>query len=255
MTNGKSRPSNFHHFLSRVISRIKKAPYVVDSAVPVSALCSLTCRRLAWLLRGTTKTLVLRGRLTSVFMGPGVSLCNASMIMFGKGVTIWRGVSIDGLSKDGIQLGDNVTIGEFSIIRATSVLSNVGVGCRIGSNSAIGAFSFVGAAGGVRIGNHVIMGQNVTFHSENHNYESLDRPIKDQGTTHRGILIEDDCWIGAKVTFLDGAHVGKGCVIGAGAVVTGYIPDYSVAVGVPARVVKNRRERQLQKSRDGISAG
>jgi acetyltransferase-like isoleucine patch superfamily enzyme len=58
----------------------------------------------------------------------------------------------------------------------------------------------------------------------------------------KGIVVGDDCWIGAKVTFLDGAHVGKGSVIAAGAVVRGEIPPYSIAVGVPARVIKFRKE-------------
>lgn len=243
-----NQPDKLHSLLSRIISRIKKTPYVVDPAVPLKALCFLTCRRLAWLLRGVMKTLVLQGKSKLLFIGPGVTLCNASMITFGKGVTLWPGVFVDGLSSDGIQFGDNVTIGDFSIVRATSVLSSLGVGCRIGDNSAIGAFSFVGAAGGVRIGRDVIMGQSITFHSENHNFANLDRLIRDQGTTHRGIVIEDDCWVGAKATFLDGAHVGKGCVIGAGAVVRGYIPDYSIAVGVPARVIKSRREELTWKS-------
>lgn len=240
--NNKVETDGLHQLLSRFVSRIKKTPYVVDSAIPLKALCFLAFRRLAWLLRGAAKTLLLQGKPQAVFMGPGVSLSNSWMIKFGKGVTLWRGVSIDGLSRNGVQLGDNVMIGDFCIIKATSVLCNLGSGFRMGNNSAIGAFSFIGAAGGVKIGDCVIMGQNVTFHSENHHYESLVRPIKDQGTTHVGIVIEDDCWVGAKVTFLDGAHVGTGCVIGAGAVVTGHIPAYSVAVGIPARVIRNRKE-------------
>ena len=240
--NKKVETDGLHQLLSRFVSRVKKGPYVVDSTIPLKALFVFAFRRLAWLLRGGIKTLILQGRPSAVFMGPGVSLSNSSMIKFGKRVTLWRGVSIDGLSRNGVHLGDNVMIGDFCIIKATSVLCNLGSGFRMGNNSAIGAFSFIGAAGGVKIGDCVIMGQNVTFHSENHRYESLIRPIKDQGTTHLGIVIEDDCWVGAKVTFLDGAHVGTGSVIGAGAVVTGHIPPYSVAVGIPARVIKNRKE-------------
>jgi acetyltransferase-like isoleucine patch superfamily enzyme len=53
-------------------------------------------------------------------------------------------------------------------------------------------------------------------------------------------VIEDDCWVGANTTFLDGAHVGRGCVIAAGSLVRGEIPPYSVLVGSPARVLKSR---------------
>lgn len=242
MAKEADRAISFRYLLGRIISKIKGTSCVIAADIPITCLRSLAARRLGWLVRGLLKTFVFQRRPKAIFMGSHVVLCNASMVLFGKGVTLWRGVFIDGLSKKGIELGDNVTIGESTIIRATSVLSNLGTGCRIGNNSAIGAFSSVGAAGGVWIGDEVIMGQNVSFHSENHNYENLDRPIKDQGVNRQGIIVEDGCWIGAKVTFLDGAHVGKGCVIGAGAVVIGRIPDYSVAVGVPARVVKDRRD-------------
>jgi acetyltransferase-like isoleucine patch superfamily enzyme len=59
-------------------------------------------------------------------------------------------------------------------------------------------------------------------------------------------VVEDDCWIGSNVTFLDGVHVGRGCVIGAGAVVNGTIPDNSIAVGVPAKVVGTRGARSKE---------
>ena len=59
------------------------------------------------------------------------------------------------------------------------------------------------------------MGQNIRFHSENHNYKDINIPIRMQGVTNKGIKIGNDCWIGAGVVFLDGVVVGNGCVIGA----------------------------------------
>src|SRR3546814_5479059 len=76
------------------------------------------------------------------------------------------------------------------------------------------------------------MGQYVSFHSENHNFSDIEKSIKSQGVTRKGIFVDDDCWVGAKATFLDGANVGKGCVIAAGAVVRGVIPQYSIVGGV-----------------------
>ena len=64
--------------------------------------------------------------------------------------------------------------------------------------------------------------------------------IHEQGMIGLGIKIEDDVWIGAGAIILDGVTIGRGSVIGAGAVVTKNIPPYSVAVGVPARVIKKR---------------
>lgn len=229
--------------LARLVSKLKNRRYIVDERIPPSALLSVAGRRLIWLLRGTTKALIFQRRLRLVFMGPGARIQNASTVRFGRAVTLGPGSFVDGLAERGVDLGDNVAIGAYSIIRSTGVLTNLGVGVRMGRNSSVDAYSFIGAAGGVFIGENVMMGQHVCFHAEDHNYGRVDCRIGDQGTRRKGIVVEDDCWIGSNVTFLDGVHVGRGCVIGAGAVVKGTIPDYSVAVGVPARVIARRGPR------------
>ncbi|MCI5149018.1 MAG: acyltransferase, partial [Candidatus Electrothrix sp. MAN1_4] len=72
--------------------------------------------------------------------------------------------------------------------------------------------------------------------------EDTNKAIMEQGTYSRGpIIIGEGSWIGASSTVLDGVRIGKGCVIGAGSVVSRDIPDYAVAVGIPARVMKTRR--------------
>lgn len=86
------------------------------------------------------------------------------------------------------------------------------------------------------------MGQNVRMHAENHNYSDDKIPIRSQGVTHSGIVVKDNCWLGAGVVVLDGVTIGSGCVIGANALVTKDIPDNSVAVGSPAKVIKSRLE-------------
>jgi acetyltransferase-like isoleucine patch superfamily enzyme len=177
-----------------------------------------------------------------VFVSSCVELRNRKFISFGKGVTLGKNVTIDGLSREGVVIGDGVNIGPYTIIEASGTITNLGKGIRIGQYSGVGGFSFIGGAGGVVIGKNVIMGQWVSFHPENHNYGSLDLPIRLQGVSRKGIIVGDDCWIGAKVTFLDGALVGEGCVIAAGAVVRGEIPPYSIAAGVPAKVIKSRKE-------------
>jgi acetyltransferase-like isoleucine patch superfamily enzyme len=225
--------------LDTLLSRFKGHQYRLDRSVPISLLLAMVLRRSIWLVRGATKCLLQQRNIRFVYMASGVNLRNAALISFGKGVTVERGVIIDGLSRDGIRFGDNVVIGAYSVVRA-SLPSNVGVGVRMGNNSSVDAYSFIGAAGFVDIGENVIMGQHVAFHAENHNFERTDIPIKHQGTRRQGIAIEDDCWIGSNAVFLDGAHVGRGCVIAAGSVVRGEIPAYSVAGGVPARVLRSR---------------
>jgi acetyltransferase-like isoleucine patch superfamily enzyme len=226
-----------------VLTRLKGRPYQLDRSIPLLLFAGVLIRRAAWLLRGFFKCLVLQRRFVLVFMAKGVNLRNASLIRFGRGVTLERGVIIDGLMRQGVFLGDNVMIGAYSVIVGASV-ANLGEGISMGANSAVNAYSFLGGSGSINIGRNVIMGQHVCFHPENHNFERTDIPIAQQGTTRLGITIEDDVWVGSDVAFLDGAHVGHGSVIGAGALVRGNIPPYSIAVGVPARVVRSRDPQQ-----------
>lgn len=226
--------------VERAAKKLRGKGYDIDPAIPLWVLVGYLTRRAVWLLRGIIKVLFLQGRIQFLFIGPSVELRNARYIQFGRGVSLERGSIIDGLAERGVRLGNGVTLGAYSIVRPTGVLSRIGLGVVIGDNCGLDAYCFIGAAGGVKIGNNVIMGQHVSFHAEEHNVDDPLRPIKDQGVRRLGIVVEDDCWIGANVTFLDGAHVGRGCVIGAGAVVKGRIPDYSIALGAPAKVIRSR---------------
>ena len=85
------------------------------------------------------------------------------------------------------------------------------------------------------------MGSMVTIFSENHNYERLSLPIRKQGESRKGIIIEDDCWIGAGSTILNGVTVGQGSVIAARLVVTKDVESFSVVAGVPAQLIKRRK--------------
>jgi acetyltransferase-like isoleucine patch superfamily enzyme len=78
------------------------------------------------------------------------------------------------------------------------------------------------------------------IYANNHNFADLTRPMNSQGVTSKGIVIENDCWLGTGVKVLDGVRIGRGSIIGAGAVVTKDIPPYSIAVGVPAKVIGQR---------------
>jgi acetyltransferase-like isoleucine patch superfamily enzyme len=229
-----------YKLVERTLGRIKRRPYQLDRAIPLSLLLGTIIRRSVWLLRGLVKGIVLQRRIALVFMAPGVNLRNASLVRFGRGVTLERGVIVDGLMRNGIVLGDNVKIGPYSMVTG-ALAAHLGEGIRIGANSAVDAYSFLGSSGPIAIGENVIMGQHVGFHPENHDFDRLDVPIRAQGTTRQGITIEDDVWVGSNVIFLDGARVGRGSVIGAGAVVRGVIPPYSIAVGVPARVIRARK--------------
>ena len=189
-------------------TRIRGTEYRIDEKIPLSAILTYLLRRVCWLLRGTALLLLFQQRFRPMFMASRVELRNTRLISFGRFVCLESGVFVDGLAANGIELGDYVTIGRHTIIKATGVLSRLGVGVSIGDRSSMDAFCFVGAAGGVTIGRDVIIGQHASFHAEEHNIARVDIPIKSQGTSRQGITIGDGCWIGANVTFLDGAQVG-----------------------------------------------
>lgn len=114
---------------------------------------------------------------------------------------------------------------------------------KIGNNSGIGKNSIVGAY--TQIGDNVMMGEACFIYARNHKTDRLDVPMCIQGfEEYRPVVISDDVWIGARVTILPGAKIGKGVIIGAGAVVTGEIPDYAVVGGVPARIIKYRNQEK-----------
>ena len=242
-----------YNLAEAILSRFKGRRFELDRTLPFSLLLALVLRRSFWLLRGMLKGLVLQRRLVMVFVADGVTLRGAPLIRFGRGVTLERGVTMDGTMRHGIVLGDHVKIGPYSTLLGAPI-SNLGEGIRIGANSAVDAYSFIGSAGAVNVGENVIMGQHVCFHPENHNFERTDIPIKAQGTTRIGITIEDDVWVGANVTFLDGAYVGRGSIIGAGSLVRGKIPPYSIAVGTPARVIRSRQPQDVAAASNGAEA-
>ena len=109
----------------------------------------------------------------------------------------------------------------------------------IGDHSGIGINCCV--YGPVSIGKNVMMGQDVIVYTTRHRDDRTDIPMCEQGMSEvKPVMIGDDVWIGGRAIILPGVHIGDGCIIGAGAVVSRDIPAYSVAVGCPARVVRSR---------------
>jgi maltose O-acetyltransferase len=114
---------------------------------------------------------------------------------------------------------------------------------KLGDNSGIGARSYV--PGSTTIGNNVMMGPEVVIYTRNHNFDRTDIPMCQQGFGEfKPVVIGNDVWIGRRVIFLPGVTIGDGCVIGAGAVVSKSLPPYSIAVGNPAKIVKNRKSNE-----------
>lgn len=137
--------------------------------------------------------------------------------------------------------GGPIHIGAYSLVRLGSILMPAGGIIEIGRGVSINQYCILHGENGLKIGDGCLIAPRVSIFASNHAYNKKSKPIRSQGMLDKGgILIGDDCWIGTGAVILDGTRIGKGAVIGAGAVVTKDIPNYSVAVGNPAKVVGNR---------------
>jgi acetyltransferase-like isoleucine patch superfamily enzyme len=175
-----------------------------------------------------------------LFIGKNVNLQFLNHLSLGSNVFIGDYTYINGLSQKGFHIGNNVRIREFGWMQATSDLNDPGKGIVISDDVYIGPRCYFGAGGGITIGSKVVIGSSVELLAENHRFEESEIPIQDQGVSRKGIVIEDDVWIGNSVIVLDGVHIGRGAVIGAGSVVTKDVPANAVVAGNPARLLRYR---------------
>lgn len=154
-------------------------------------------------------------------------------VQYGKKLLVENNVDID--------CGINVVLGEHVHIGTGVYLGVFSTGkLQIGSSTYIGRYSTILAHQGVCIGNDCLIAPQCFITDVNHGFRDGGIPIKSQAYESRKVVIGDDVWIGTGVIIVPGVTISKGSVIGAGAVVTKDIPAYSVAVGVPARVISKR---------------
>ena len=111
----------------------------------------------------------------------------------------------------------------------------------IGNNSYINGGNFsIGDKSKIIIGNDCLISYNVHFRTMSHNYKDKNIPINKQGEFQKDIVINDVVWVGYGAQIMPGITLHKGCVVGAGAVVTKDVPEYAVVGGVPAKILKYR---------------
>lgn len=188
------------------------------------------------LLRRAWLNLRLGGFGKNTTVDPGVRLDYPERIRLGDGVRIAGGVTLRANTESacGIRLGDGCTVQE-------SVLINANRGeVTIGSRSWIGPFCLLYGNGGVRIGDNVLIAAHTSINTVSHHFSRCDIPINDQGVHCDPVVIEDDVWVGMNAVVLQGVTIGRGAIVGAGAVVTRDVPAWSIVMGVPARVVGHR---------------
>ena len=110
----------------------------------------------------------------------------------------------------------------------------------IGENSSLNQGCILDGYGGISIGSGVRIAAYTCINTADHDFQDIDTPVHEQGYILGRVVIEDDVWIGAGAKINKGVHIGKGAIIGSGSVVTKDIPAYSVAAGVPCRVLRMR---------------
>lgn len=147
-----------------------------------------------------------------------------------RGAIVRRSVRLDVFPFNRFDLGERAIVEDFSVI-------NNGVGDVVIGNRSIAGLSSV-IIGPVNVGNDVMLAQHVVISGLNHGYKDVSIPPNRQPVITAQTVVGDGVWIGANSVITAGVNIGDHCVIGAGSVVTKDIPAYSVALGNPARIVK-----------------
>lgn len=174
-------------------------------------------------------------------MGRGVFLGRRVKIRHGECLSIGNNVFIS----DGCHLRSEggkakIALGSNSVLANGVMLLTHGGSIDVGENCSINEYCMLYGHGGLKIGDNVSIATGTVIVPANHNFTRREIPFKLQGSTGHGIVLEDDIWVGANVTILDGCRIGRGAIIGAGAVVTKNVVPYSIVGGVPARFIKER---------------
>lgn len=151
-------------------------------------------------------------------------------VTMGKKVFVARGAQITAFGNERITIGDGCTFLQGVLMHPYEGTITIGQRVRVG------AYSILYGHGGLTIGNDVTIGAGCLIVPGNHNFADGAIPIKDQGLTKLGIVIEDGVTIGPRAIVLDGVTVGRGAEIAAGAIVTASVPAHARVAGAPAKV-------------------
>ena len=164
-----------------------------------------------------------------------LALAKQSSLAIGERVFIPRTIEIRGNDRGRIIIGDDVSIDSGARLHVANDAT-----LRIGNRVGIGPYNFLNAFDDLEIGDDTMLGPFVNINCADHGME-LGKPMREQYGTYAPVIIGSDCWLGAMVVVLKGVKIGNGAVVGAGSVVTRNIPEYTIAAGVPAKVIKERK--------------
>lgn len=191
--------------------------------------------------RGLLASARLSGRHLLVDEDVEIECDRSSSIEVGDGSHLQKRVSLRAIRGGLTQPPGHVVIGEGSTVKHDAMIFAKSSTIRLGRRCGVGRYTEISSQHcDVDIGDDVRIAGHVWIGTSNHAFDALDRPIAQQGAYHLPVRIEDDVWIGEKATILPGVTVGRGSIVAAGAVVTRDLPPFSVAGGVPAKVIKRR---------------
>jgi lipopolysaccharide O-acetyltransferase len=141
------------------------------------------------------------------------------------------------IGADRMDIGDGVYVGAGSCLQTLGAAE--GPVLFIGDGTSIAGTAVISAAECVRIGERVLLARNVYIADHQHAFRDINRAVLDQGLDRIApVVIGDGAWLGQNVVVGPGVSIGRGAVIGANSVVLGDVPEHAVAVGAPARVVR-----------------
>ena len=172
-----------------------------------------------------------------VIFGRHLTVRHPDRIRLGSRVVLSDGVVLDakGEEGEGILIRDGVFVGLHTVVTCSDGSIELDEKCNLG------AFCRVGSHGRTRIGKKALLAAYCYVVGAGHESSRTDIPILDQpNTTKGGAEIGDGCWLGARVTVMDGVKIGRDTIVGAHALVTRDLPDFSIAVGIPAKVTGSR---------------
>ena len=227
----------FRNAIEKYIRKVKKNDFMFDKDISLFLILEFSLKKFLSILRSYKIFTITKGS-KKVFLGRNVEIFNKKNIVMGDNVNIGDFVKLYALGVKPLTIGSHVNIGSFTQVIISTTFGNLGQFITLGNHVAIGEFSYVGGAGGLEIGENTIIGQYFSSHPENHNFIDKSLLIRLQGVNRQGIKIGKNCWLGSKVTILDGVIIGDNCVVAAGSVVTNSVPDNMLVGGVPARIIR-----------------
>ena len=163
-----------------------------------------------------------------------LSLACRSSLSIGDRVFIPRTIEVMGYDDGRIVVGDDVCMDTGARLHVANEAT-----LRIGDRVGVGPYNFLNAFDDLTIGDDTMLAPMISINCADHGV-SRGCPMREQRGTYAPVIIGADCWLGAGVVVLKGVTIGNGTMIGAGAVVTDDVPEYTIAAGVPAKVIRER---------------